>query len=183
MKNESDSFNQNILMEIKLAVNNIFDQLRFVLEQINDEQYRTPSVALSGSTIGQHIRHSLEFFSCLYQSQETGLVNYDNRKREVILEESRSFAIESLSSLLTQIKEMDVQRELILELSYGTSTSDPISVSSNYNRELVYNIEHAIHHMALIKIGLRELTPDLCTPPGFGVANSTTRFNEEKQRA
>ena len=170
-------------MEIKQAVSNIFDQLRFVLEQISDDQYKTPSVSLSSSTIGQHIRHSLEFFSCLYQSQATGLVNYDNRKREILLEENRPFAIECLSKLLTQIEEMDNQKELILELSYGQSAADPIRVPSNFNRELVYNIEHAIHHMALIKIGLRELTPDLCTPSGFGVANSTLRYNQEIQKA
>ena len=168
-------------MEIKPAVSSIFDQLRYVLERITDEAYKAPSVSLSGSTIGQHIRHALEFFGCLCDSQESGTVNYDNRKRDILLEENRSFALACLSDLLSQIEALNDQNELILELSYGELYADPIRVPSNFNRELVYNIEHAIHHMALIKIGLRELTPELVIPKGFGVANSTLRYNQEQR--
>jgi hypothetical protein len=179
--NLSYYFNQNIGMEIKPAVGSIFDQLRYVLERITDEAYKAPSVALSGSSMGQHIRHSLEFFGCLCNSQESGTVNYDNRKRDVLIEENRLFALACISDLLPKIEALNDQNELVLELSYGESSVDPIRVTSNFNRELVYNIEHAIHHMALIKIGLRELAPDLVIPKGFGVANSTLRYNQEQQ--
>lgn len=168
-------------MEIKPAVSNIFDQLRYVLGEITDKAYKAPSVSLSGSTIGQHIRHSIEFFACLCDSQKSGIVNYDNRKRDLLIEENRGFALACLSDLLPQIEVLNDQNELILELSYGEPSLDPIRVSSNYNRELVYNIEHAIHHMALIKIGLKELTPEFVIPKGFGVANSTLRYNQEQQ--
>jgi hypothetical protein len=47
-------------------------------------------------------------------------------------------------------------------------------------RELVYNIEHVVHHMALVKIGLKELLPDLDLPDDFGVAVSTIRYQHSE---
>ena len=54
--------------------------------------------------------------------------------------------------------------------------------ASNLDRELVYNIEHAIHHMALIKIGIKEVAPQLQLPEGFGVANSTIRHKKQQKK-
>ena len=46
-------------------------------------------------------------------------------------------------------------------------------VESTLERELVYNIEHAVHHMAMIKIGLRQIAPEILIDKNFGVAQST----------
>jgi hypothetical protein len=40
----------------------------------------------------------------------------------------------------------------------------------------VYNVEHAIHHMALIKVGLKEVCPAVKIPADFGVAVSTVKY-------
>lgn len=168
-------------MEIKSAVINLFEQLRHVLEQVDEQQYHTPSVSLGGSTIGQHIRHSLEFFTCLVEGGKEGVVNYDKRNRDTRLEERKELALRVLDQLANAILDTADNKQLTLELSYSHSNSDPISVSSNYHRELVYNIEHAIHHMALIKIGVREVAPQVVIPDGFGVANSTIRYNKQHE--
>ena len=51
--------------------------------------------------------------------------------------------------------------------------AQPFSVDSNVQRELAFNLEHAIHHQALIKIGLNQLGQHM--ESGFGVAPSTLR--------
>ena len=40
------------------------------------------------------------------------------------------------------------------------------------------NIEHAVHHMALVKIGLRDVAPRVTLPAGFGIVVSTLRHQE-----
>ena len=168
-------------MEIKSAVKGLFDQLRFVLEQIDDQHYKTPSVSLSGATVGQHFRHSLEFFSCLVIGGDVGVVNYDKREREASLESHRYNALDFLAQLAEQIERIDCKQEVVLELSYSHTSDQPLKVQSNFGRELIYNIEHAVHHMALIKIGLREIGADLTIPEGFGVANSTIRYQRQSE--
>ena len=48
-------------------------------------------------------------------------------------------------------------------------------VTSTYNREIVYNIEHAVHHMALIKVALKELEVEFVNEE-FGVAYATVQY-------
>lgn len=170
-------------MEIKFAVKNLFGQLYNVIEQLTDEQYQTPSVSLSGSTIGQHMRHSLEFFSCLVAGEKLGIVNYDNRERDLQLEQSRAKALNVLDLLQREIHTLDASKELTLELSYSFEENNTVQVPSNIGRELVYNIEHAVHHMALIKIGIMEIASNLELPEGFGVASSTIRYQREQEQS
>lgn len=169
-------------MEIKSAVNCLFVQLRFVLENLNEKEYKTPSTSLSGSTIGQHIRHSLEFFSCLIKSKESGIVNYDNRDRNPAIEGNMDLALAMLDQLSLAIKESVCKNDLTLELSYSHVDDNCLKVKSNFDRELVYNIEHAIHHLALIKIGMSEIAPEISLPNGFGVANSTIRHQNHQEK-
>ena len=51
-----------------------------------------------------------------------------------------------------------------------------MDVSSSFFRELTYLIEHTIHHLAIIKIGLNEVYPAIEIPKNFGVAHSTIRY-------
>ena len=58
------------------------------------------------------------------------------------------------------------QTDKILKLEVGLWTALEIftTISTNYFRELTYNIEHAIHHMAIMKIGVREVAPYVTLP-------------------
>ncbi|MEQ6121771.1 hypothetical protein [Reichenbachiella sp. MALMAid0571] len=169
-------------MEIKSAVGSLFVQLRFVLENLTEKQFKTPSVSLSGATVGQHIRHSLEFFTCLTNSIESGIVNYDKRERNQEIEENTELALELLNHLAVEVNRYSGKGDLTLELSYSHINDDSLKVKSNFDRELVYNIEHAIHHLALIKIGLTEVAPEIELPKGFGIANSTIRYKNQQEK-
>ena len=84
------------------------------------------------------------------------------------------------NDILQQKTVPDILRNLenlILETVYDNSVVH--RVESTLDRELIYNIEHAIHHMAMIKIGLKVLAPELHLPENFGVAPSTIRYRHQ----
>lgn len=167
-------------MELVAAVSQILEQLDEVLEQIRQEDYCKPSAILSGSTIGQHTRHTLEFFICLNEGLRRAEVNYDKRKHDPSIQEQRDLARQIISELQQFVRENQGDRPMTLVVSYDPESDAPLSIPSNYYRELAYNIEHAVHHMALIKIGLRDIAAYVELPQGFGIATSTIRHQSQQ---
>ena len=163
-------------MELKGAANNILGQLEEMLLQIKDEDLCRPSPTLNQATIGQHLRHILEFFVCLQTGVRQGKVNYDRREHNEAIETSKTLALEVLSQIRTFVNQYTSDYNLFLEGNYEEGPDNTFEVKSNYHRELVYNVEHAIHHMALIKIGIRENADYISLPADFGVASSTIRY-------
>ena len=53
-----------------------------------------------------------------------------------------------------------------------------IEIESNYNRELLYNLEHCIHHQALIKVAIIQ-SATIEIDENFGVARSTIEYRKQ----
>lgn len=156
----------------------ILQQLADVMRQLDSADFVRPSVSLSQATIGQHVRHTLEFFQCLERGLPKGVVNYDEREHNELLQENRELALQVIDQITTFLRNREGNVSLSLEVGYERSSDRTQTVPSNYFRELTYNIEHAVHHMALIKIGLWEVAPRVALPVDFGVAVSTLRHQE-----
>jgi uncharacterized damage-inducible protein DinB len=167
-------------MKLITACRDILDQLRGMLTQIRDEDYSRGSVALSGSSIGQHLRHTLEFFVCLENGYEKGTINYDKRSHDKVLETDKSIALITIDRVHSFLQQADLEKNLHLEVNYNIGQDETETLNTTGKRELVYNIEHAVHHMALIKIGIRELAPYVELNKEFGVAASTIRYHEKE---
>jgi hypothetical protein len=146
----------------------LLEQLKYVLEELTNEQYVTPVKVLSRATIGQHTRHILEFFTELHKGYENGIVDYDKRLRNHVIESDKLSAINLVHEILISLDKPD--KQLILHVEYG-------DINTNYFRELNYNMEHTVHHMALIRIGLEAIS-DIVVPDGFGVAASTLKYRQ-----
>ncbi len=167
-------------MNIKKASETVLGQLSEVINQIKREDYSIPIKSLSNSTLGQHIRHTLEFFICLEESSISHVVNYDNRRRDSQIEENPVFALTTIQQIIEFINSSPLNLDLKLEINYDLEEEDTLEIASNFQRELAYNVEHAIHHMAILKVGLTEITPYIKLPEGFGVAVSTLRFRKQQ---
>ena len=106
------------------------------------------------------------------------IINYDKRKHQPLYENNRKASLEKLTKLVSKLHEMVFDQEIMLEVSYSDSDKSFFSIKSSQERELAYNIEHAIHHMAIIKIAVRTVFPNVNLEENFGVAYSTVRFQK-----
>jgi hypothetical protein len=163
-------------MQLQLAVNNVFSQLVSSLDLLTPEQYAMVCTSLSNSSVGQHVRHIIEMFQCLEKGYDTGVINYEKRNRDRAIETDKELALELIHSISKGLNREN--RELLLEGVYDDTSEELMQFKTNYHREVVYNMEHMIHHMALIRIGLREIN-NIELPASFGVASATVKFNRE----
>jgi hypothetical protein len=168
-------------MQLTLACLSILDQLEDVIDHVSDEDFVKPCPTLGNVTIAQHLRHTIEFFLCLEDGYNRGTVNYDKRAHDKVIETDRLLALATIGRIRQFVKSAG-NRDLVLEVGYERHSEDSISIDTNFLRELTYNIEHAVHHMAIMKIGVREVAGYVQLPPDFGIAVSTLRFAESSPR-
>ena len=162
-------------MTLSIAAIKILRQLAELVNQIQDSDFYRPSETLGGSTIGQHIRHTLEFFICYEAGYRDGILNYDRRPHDKLIENDKIVAMSAIRRAIGFIDRTHGNKPLKLEAGYDLARDEYITVDTNAQRELIYNIEHAVHHMAIIKIGVREVAPYINLEADFGVAASTLR--------
>lgn len=156
-------------MLITSVVNNL-TELSKLLQQLNSEEYTKQHFELSNATIGEHTRHIIEMYQCLIINYETGIINYDLRKRDFDLQTKVEVVILEIESLLNKI---DLQNKTMFIVQGKTETT--LAIETNYFRELLYNLEHSIHHQALIKVALLKF-PHVKINENFGVARSTIEY-------
>lgn len=146
--------------------------LQGLLEKINKDEYQYRSAMLGTNSIGQHVRHIAEMIQCMLNGYDEGVVDYDARKRDARIETNIFFTVSLLQQFMEDIQRPDrgltLQQHLCSEMIHTT-----------YYRELHYNTEHAIHHMALIRVALREMNIDI-VDENFGVANATIQYKKQQ---
>jgi uncharacterized damage-inducible protein DinB len=152
----------------------IIDQLIDLLNDIDSTVYKNALQPLHFSTVGQHVRHITEFYLCALKGHGSGIVDYDARERNLLIEIDKDFTVETLGNVKHQLKKLNSDQNLVLKSKFGGD--EAMEISSSFFRELTYLIEHTIHHLAIIKIGLNEVYPEINIPKNFGVAHSTIRY-------
>lgn len=151
-----------------------------LVDSISDAQYGNSPAGLSPHKAGAHLRHVLDFYDSFLAGVETGLVDYDARRRDEQTAVDRRFALERMHRLSSQLERLmgGVSRESLLvrveDASEGLSC-DPW-MESSVLRELQTLSSHTIHHFALIAITLRAHGVELDSR--FGMAPSTLRHQE-----
>jgi hypothetical protein len=163
-------------MHLQQAVNNVFVQLSDSLSQLSPAQYIQPCKTLFNNTIGQHVRHIIELFQCLENGYEVGIVNYEKRRRDTQIETDKELAGRLLQEIHRGLSREN--KPLKLEACYDDHINEPIHLETNYHREIAYNLEHTIHHMALIRVGITEVAA-IQLPDDFGVASSTVKYRKQ----
>jgi hypothetical protein len=155
----------------------ILNQLADLLEQLTNQEYSQELPLLSNNSLGKHVRHVLEFYIELTKGIETGVIDYDLRKRDEFLETSIAVAIDKINMINAVI--MNAKENIPIRLQVCLSMEkENVSIETSFSRELAYNIEHAIHHFAILKIAVDSYFPEVSLPSNFGIAYSTVKHQQ-----
>ncbi|GAB3001828.1 hypothetical protein GCM10027284_19390 [Cyclobacterium sediminis] len=152
-------------------------QISRLLEKLSAQQYNYKSKFLSGATIGQHIRHILEFYICIREAVDSKMtaINYDKRKRDNSIEEDPKIALAAVDNFVQFLEGENFSGDASLVTNFSLLDDCECVIPSSFLRELVYCLEHSIHHQALIKISLLDQGLVHLVDSDFGVAPSTTK--------
>ena len=141
-----------------------------LLRSLSNEQYSRKIKHLGNASIGGHTRHIIELIQCVNKGYDSDTIDYLYRIRNLDLENSKSLALEVLLEIEKDLMKADKNLKMVVE-----NTNLDCSVNTTYFREVVYNTEHTIHHLALIKVALLEMKLDLVNHD-FGMAYSTIQY-------
>jgi hypothetical protein len=163
---------------IFLQINHQFDVLYNLINSLSDDQYCYHSTHLAQSSIGQHTRHIIELLQCAIEGNISGVVDYINRSRNLELECDRHLAMATIRTLQSNLTGEDK----LLHMAIDTGSNPNLEmISTTYYREIVYNTEHVIHHLALIKVALIEMNLNL-VDEHFGMAYATIQYRVQLQK-
>lgn len=164
-----------------LAVDNIryLEQAVHLLQSISDEGYAQPAPMKLGSSVGAHLRHCLDHYDNFLVGIAAGRIDYDARRRELQLEQSRAAAIAKLGQLIAGLKSVAGQSDakLTVKMDCGDNEAEATWwTDSSVRRELQFLISHTVHHYAIIKMVLT--ASGVSVGPDFGIAPSTLRYHQ-----
>lgn len=155
------------------SITNSLNELIGLLNQLSKTQYANSCAELSNASIGEHTRHIIEMFQCLEKQYDLGIVNYDKRERNILIQTDAVCAIKHIRIIQDNLEKENKNIEL-QQLIDG----EEIRIQSNYHRELLYNLEHCIHHQALIKVAIFQCE-NVIVDKNFGVARSTIEYRNK----
>lgn len=164
-------------MKVVQAHTKVLGQLINLLNNLSVAQLTYKSNLLYNASIGEHIRHIIEFYRCCLYESKNGIINYDLRPREKQLEKDPTATIKAINELLSELNSVKTDN---ISLHLQSLCIDNLEgVPTNLERELVFCLDHCIHHQSIIKIGLKEMELDKLIDKDFGVAFSTQSFRKQ----
>jgi uncharacterized damage-inducible protein DinB len=163
-------------MTIQHSAVSLLEQLKAICKALEPEDFRSPVPELSEATIGQHIRHALEFYICLMDGRNNRIINYDLRKHDQHIANDPALAQSVIQSVQEFLEKSEQDFSITYEANFSLDEGENVRMPSSFFRELAYNIEHTIHHMALLKIAITQHFPYCHLPDHFGIASSTLRY-------
>ena len=157
----------------------IFHQISNLLKNVDEPAYVQPLVLFDGATLGQHFRHIFDFYHCLIRGVEKGIIDYSDRERDPAIEQDPHQALrafEGIGPMLDGMKE-SILVQVRADFSDWGNAPRPI-LSSSIGRELMFAHDHALHHLAIIRIGLQTAFPHLGFPKNLGLSPATVKHRK-----
>lgn len=144
--------------------------------------------------IGKHVRHVLDHFFVLKNGLVNGDYNYNHRRRDNAVEQSASVALNEIDELREWLNDISLElheahrdnaleTNALMEPIKITSEVDfdeekNVAMASSFFREMLYVINHTIHHVAFMTLVLR--VHGIHVPENIGLASATASY-ERKQ--
>ena len=132
-----------------------------LLNSITDEQYSNTSTPPYFSSIGSHMRHILDVFSCIFNGMESKKVDFSARERNPLAEQTTAAGIEYFNTIIEKLHQLsDDDYEMMISVTDDLGTG---KVTANYTlaSALIQAHSHAIHHFATIGFIINRLGVEL----------------------
>src|SRR5262249_14383254 len=113
-----------LLPDAVLPLVAVLRQLAELIDRLGDEQYRTGPAGLVSGSVGGHVRHCPDHVGSLLRGLDTGLVDYDGRRRGTDVETCREAALAALRTQerhLLALPALPWQRPLRLSVLLSSS--------------------------------------------------------------
>jgi uncharacterized damage-inducible protein DinB len=147
-------------------------QLADLLEGTSDDTYVHKPPGQASGAIGAHVRHILDHVKVLVDRPAFGNLTYDHRERDTAIEQDRRRGIEALRTAGDVVRAMDQPEDEALVLEALVERGQPpVAVATSLAREVVFALQHTIHHQAIIALLLHR--DGVATPSRFGYAPAT----------
>ncbi|MBK9335889.1 MAG: DinB family protein [Lewinellaceae bacterium] len=160
-------------MKADTALLHLIRQTSHLIAQLKPEDYCRPLVEFENNSLGQHFRHILEFFQCLEAGVESGTIDYAAHNRNPLYEKSPEVASAALEAFSAGLAAFDPAVPVRVRAEFGSD--DRPCFDSTVGREMLFVYDHAIHHLAIVKIGLTCCFPDIDVEKDLGVSPSTVK--------
>ncbi len=152
-----------------------------LLSRLNPESYTERTPACFNSSAGGHLRHVIEHYQSFLRGIETGVVDYEARARDPLIENDPGHAIAQLVSIGERLERLTHDRALRVR-----AESSPVEGALGWGqstvlRELEFLLSHTVHHYALIGV-ICQLSGQTL-PKDFGLAPSTLRHLKARAAA
>lgn len=152
----------------------VLTQAQSYVELVTPAQYSDVISPQFMSSAGAHIRHIIDYYQAFIDGIETGIIDYDSRRRNTAIEIEPQLAWNKLAQIKEKILTLDEQslyQDIMLTTEVSISECVVQQVPSSLARELIFVGSHAVHHFAMIK--QISNMQQLALPNNFGIAPST----------
>jgi len=121
-----------------------------LIRQLDDDSYANASTGPYFSSIGSHVRHILDVFSCVIEGAESGVVDLTQRERGTAAERDRDEGLEYLRTVIRELAPLAAADpatpvRMLDDLGMGKQ-----EIPSTLGAGLCQAHSHAIHHYACI---------------------------------
>ena len=161
----------------------ILQQIVDVINPLSNADYQRSPKPLFTSSIGAHIRHQLEHYQQFFRGLESGQIDYDQRPRQIKIEQDSNFAIAVSNQLIDELQQLRLRHQnnetFAVGIYHASSTNEEahLFLPSNIERELLFLLSHCSHHLAIIAATLRYLQIEV--DDLLGIAPSTIIYNKQ----
>ena len=166
-------------MNCKEGAIQLIDEIISTIEVIPHSDYAKSLEVFNQSTLGKHFRHIYDFFHCLVDQCSCQEVDYALRKRDSDIETDPVYVVSKFKDLKSQLNLLDESTVIDVHADFQLMGGLRPKVQSTIGRELMYAYDHAVHHLAIVKIGIKALNKDLPVNKHLGVAASTIMHQYE----
>ncbi len=163
------------------ATQSSLKQVQLIIAVIDEIQAERSEEIFAHSGIGRHIRHITDHFLALEKGLSRKEVDYNQRNRHALIETDINVAKATLNHLQNWLQKLAHENKrfmIVSEISCEKEAS--IKIASDLQRELLYLINHTIHHAAYIKLMVEKY--NILLPDEIGIAPGTaTYYRQEAQ--